>query len=236
MSYKMNNMNFIEKYPIIRIISGGQTGADRAGLDFALDNNILIGGWCPKGRRSEDGIIPLKYTLLETSSSAYPQRTRQNVLDSDATLIFTYRAPQGGTALTIKYAIKYKKPHLVLDFSLYKSLNELAYAIIIWLWKIKPNILNIAGPRASECPQIYKLVYKTLSLSLKPISLSNKATGNKINNLNWPPIQKCLLSKEYQQNKLINRSEFNVFECNNTKPFQLSFDIYLQKTDFNTNK
>src|SRR5438552_18876277 len=86
------------------IHSGGQTGVDRAALDVALELGLPCGGWCPKGRRAEDGPIPARYPLIETSSPFYPQRTKRNVLDSDGTLILTFGCPTGGTALTIRTA------------------------------------------------------------------------------------------------------------------------------------
>lgn len=82
---------------ISKIVSGGQTGADRGGLDAAIELGIPHGGWCPKGRKSEDGVIPEKYLLKEMSSADYLKRTEQNVVDSDATVIFTYGQPTGGS-------------------------------------------------------------------------------------------------------------------------------------------
>src|SRR5947209_11260398 len=87
---------------IAKIVSGGQTGVDRAALDVALELGLPCGGWCPKGRRSEGGRIPERYPLRETTSAAYPARTRRNVLYSDGTLVLTNGPPTGGTALTIE--------------------------------------------------------------------------------------------------------------------------------------
>src|SRR5437870_9182944 len=100
---------------LTKIISGGQTGVDRAALDVALELGLPCGGWCPKRRRAEDGPIPERYPLTETSSRAYPQRTRCNVLDSDGTLILTRGRPTGGTALTIQIAAESGKPYFVVD-------------------------------------------------------------------------------------------------------------------------
>jgi hypothetical protein len=102
---------------LAKIISGGQTGVDRAALDVARELGLPCGGWCPKGRRAEDGPIPARYPLVETASASYPQRTRQNVLDADGTLILTMTPPTGGTALTIRIAEGNDKPYLVVDLS-----------------------------------------------------------------------------------------------------------------------
>ncbi|MFQ5587063.1 MAG: putative molybdenum carrier protein, partial [Thermodesulfobacteriota bacterium] len=92
------------------IVSGGQTGVDRAALDVALELGIRCGGWCPKGRLAEDGVIDSRYHLDETGSKSYSQRTEWNVRDSDGTLILTVEEPTGGTALTIRAAEELGKP------------------------------------------------------------------------------------------------------------------------------
>jgi len=136
---------------IEKIISGGQTGADRAALDVALELGIPCGGWCPKGRRAEDGKIPDRYPLQEASSSEYPVRTRLNVEDSDGTLILSWGSPLGGTALTIKLAKRLKKPYLLVDLSQEKDFQK------TWQW-VRENqirVLNVAGPRQGEAPGIH---------------------------------------------------------------------------------
>src|SRR5262245_2006637 len=100
-----------------KIISGGQTGVDRAALDVALELGIPGGGWCPKGRRAEDGPIPDRYPLTETPSEHYPQRTEWNVRDADGTLVLIRGQPQRGSALTIAVAERLAKPKLVVDLS-----------------------------------------------------------------------------------------------------------------------
>src|SRR6266852_5932705 len=100
---------------ISKIVSGGQTGVDRAALDVALELGIPCGGWCPKGRRAEDGSIPDHYPLRETSTAFYPQRTEWNVRDSDGTLVLTLGRPDGGTALTIELARRLPKPFLAVN-------------------------------------------------------------------------------------------------------------------------
>jgi hypothetical protein len=134
-----------------RIISGGQTGVDRAALDAALELGLPVGGWCPKGRRAEDGPINSKYPLKETHSSTYPVRTEKNVLESDGTLILTRGKPKGGTALTIKLACFHKKSYLVIDVK--KGTDKTA----VWQWgrERQVAVLNVAGPREGEAPGIY---------------------------------------------------------------------------------
>lgn len=97
------------------IVSGGQTGVDRAALDVALELGFLCDGWCPRGRKAEDGPIACRYPLRETPSARLSQRTEWNVRDSDGTLILTKGRPRGGTALTIQLATRLTRPHLVLD-------------------------------------------------------------------------------------------------------------------------
>lgn len=135
-----------------RIVSGGQTGVDRAALDFALDNNIPCAGWCPKGRLAEDGIISNKYPLTETDSEVYAVRTELNARDSDGTLILAPGELEGGTKLTLEMAHKYNKPALVVDLD--KGIDRDAF--VTWLIKYNIKVLNIAGPRESLRPgQIY---------------------------------------------------------------------------------
>ncbi len=146
-------MDMVEK-----IISGGQTGVDRAALDAALEFEITCGGWCPKGRRAEDGIIPAFYPLQETSSSAYPMRTEMNVQDSDGTLILAQGSLSGGTFLTLKLARKHHKPYILVDL-----LQKADFSFIReWCRKNQVKILNIAGPRESEAPGIYHRAFSFL--------------------------------------------------------------------------
>ena len=134
-----------------KIISGGQTGVDRAALDAALELGIPCGGWCPKGRRAEDGIIPLRYPLEETSSPDYPQRTEFNIQDSDGTLILAWGPPLGGTLLTLKLARKHHKPYQLIDL----SEGGDAMRVRDWIKRSAVQILNVAGPRESEAPGIH---------------------------------------------------------------------------------
>ena len=129
-----------------RLVSGGQTGVDRGALDAALAHGIPCGGWCPKGRRAEDGVIPARYPLTECDSRAYKTRTRMNVAESDATLVLADGAPIGGTRLTIRFAEELAKPHLIAP------LDADPAAIARWLKETRCRVLNVAGPRESKMP------------------------------------------------------------------------------------
>jgi predicted Rossmann-fold nucleotide-binding protein len=140
---------------IHKIISGGQTGADRAALDFAIEHNIPYGGWVPKGRKTEDGALPDKYNLQEMSSTEYSARTEQNILDSDGTLIVFHGHLTGGSALTEFLTEKHHKPCLSINLNR-KSLFESAEEMQQWLKDHDIKILNVAGPRASYDARIYQ--------------------------------------------------------------------------------
>lgn len=134
----------------MKLLSGGQTGVDRAALEVALQLGLSCGGWCPRGRRAEDGIIPDRYPLQETTSPEYAQRTALNVRDSDGTLVLTRGEPSGGTALTIDIARQRKKPCLVVDLDDRPD----AAAVRHWLHERNIRVLNVAGPRESQSPGI----------------------------------------------------------------------------------
>ena len=141
---------------IQKIISGAQTGADRAGIDAAIEAGIDYGGWVPKGRKAEDGIVPEKYTKLqEMTRGGYPKRTEQNVIDSDGTVIFGYGKLTTGSALTRKLAKQHKKPYLHIDLDLVK---DPVPAIKDWIIEWDMKVLNVAGWKASKAPEIYDVV------------------------------------------------------------------------------
>lgn len=134
------------------VVSGGQTGVDRAALDAALELGLSCAGWCPRGRLAEDGPIDQKYPLRETPSSDYPQRTEWNVRDSDGTLVLAWGAPTGGTALTIALARRIRKPCLVVDL----KKNPAREIIAAWIDAHSIAVLNVAGPRESTAPAAYQ--------------------------------------------------------------------------------
>ena len=141
----------MEKH-LLKIISGGQTGVDRAALDTALKNNLPVGGWCPKGRKAEDGPIDSRYPLKETISDKYQVRTELNVRESDATLIICKGAPSGGTALTIKKAREQGKALLIIDLQKQPAFKPVCQ----WILDNNISTLNIAGPRESQSSGIYQ--------------------------------------------------------------------------------
>ena len=148
-------------YKIEKIISGGQTGADRSALDFAIDNNIPHGGWIPKGRITETGQLPDKYHLQEMATTSYDIRTEQNVIDSDGTVIISHGNLTGGSALTRTYTIKHHKPCLHLNMN-NTTIAEAGGSLNNWIRKNNIEILNVAGSRVSKDDKIYQVTRDVL--------------------------------------------------------------------------
>ncbi len=144
-----------------KIVSGGQTGADRAALDFAIQRGIPHGGWVPKGRKAEDGPIPRQYRLKETHSASYPERTEQNVIHSDGTVIISHGSLTEGSANTAKMAKKHDRPLLHLDMKRL-TVREASQMLLAWIAENKVEVLNVAGPRKSNNPLIYDTTYEIL--------------------------------------------------------------------------
>jgi len=148
-----------------KIISGGQTGVDRAALDFAIRHGCEHGGWCPRGRLAEDGAIPPNYQLRETDSAEYDERTERNVLDSDATLIVARaRELSGGTAFTKTCAEQYGRPLLVVCER--DGVSNSTAALSKFLKQNQVRTLNVAGPRKSQVPGLGKFVERLLETAL----------------------------------------------------------------------
>lgn len=135
-----------------KVVSGGQTGVDRAALDAALDAGLPVGGWCPPGRRAEDGEIPDRYLLRETPTEDYAERTAWNVRDSDGTLIIALEELSGGTALTQEEAERRGRPWLRVD----PAAADAVSAVRTWIDEEDIRVLNVAGPRASEGDRVYQ--------------------------------------------------------------------------------
>jgi hypothetical protein len=154
---------------IKEIVSGGQTGVDRAALDIAIEFDIPHSGWCPYGRVAEDGVIPSKYNLKESpqptheenldKDAIYKKRTELNVRDSDGTLVIVKDDPMGGTLYTIQMAKKYKKLYFIFYVSDTSGLDN----VVDWIIKNNIHKLNVAGPRESQVPGIYDLTSLILS-------------------------------------------------------------------------
>lgn len=148
-----------------KIISGGQTGADRAALDVAIKFNIEHGGWIPKGRKTEDGPLPLKYNLIEMDTGDYRERTKQNIIQSHGTLIVSHGKLTGGSRLTRSYAKVLGRPNCYIDLL---STEEFEASIIVksFILENQIQVLNVAGPRLSHHPWIYKDVKTVLEVML----------------------------------------------------------------------
>lgn len=165
-----------------KIVSGGQTGADRAGLDYAIENNIEHGGWCPQGRRSEDGAIPAHYNLRETADWGYKDRTKLNVRDSDCTVIFN-RGTQlsSGSALTLRCCERMDKPSLVLHLPESKDRSLAGQHIqgqqlAEFLAFYRPAVLNVAGNREVSSPGISDWVRGVLASAWEHYAEATKTT------------------------------------------------------------
>lgn len=146
---------------IHRIISGGQTGADRAALDFAIKMDIIHGGWVPKGRLAEDGPIPARYHLTEMPTKSYPKRTEKNVVDSDGTLIVSHGKLTDGSKYTMEMAVMHGRTWLHIDLDRTPAFHA-AQQVMKWIDENRIETLNVAGPRASKDPKIYKAVFDLL--------------------------------------------------------------------------
>lgn len=157
--------------PSIEIVSGGQTGVDRAALDAAFELGVPCGGWCPRRRLAEDGRIPERYPLKELDVGAYAARTKQNVLDSDGTLIVFFDQMEGGTALTTRYCARYNKPCELIDGA-EVLLQRAAERIQRFVTTRAIRVLNVAGPRASTEPRAYCYTYAVLTAFLRQFKIS----------------------------------------------------------------
>lgn len=157
---------------IERIISGGQTGADRGALDAALDLGLAHGGYCPRGRRAEDGAIPPHYQLEELDSADYAPRTEANVVAADVTLLLTRGRPTGGSALTADLARRRGRPLFHVDL---EREPAPAGAIAAFLRARAPRIVNVAGPRESHCPGIGAKTRAVVVRALREVGVGGPA-------------------------------------------------------------
>jgi len=153
----------------LKIISGGQTGVDRAALDAALKHGIECGGWCPAGRLDEFGKIPDRYPVKELEHGSFVERTMQNVTDSDATVIIYLDKLRGGTEQTVRFCIEQKRPHKLIDAAEISAENA-ANSIFNLVRENKIDILNVAGPRQSEWPGGYYYSFRALDIFLASVA------------------------------------------------------------------
>jgi len=158
---------------LVKIISGGQTGVDRGALDAALDKRFPCGGWCPPGRMAADGPIPHTYPMSEMDHGGYGERTRQNVIDSDGTLIIYYGQLEGGTKTTLQNCIQLHKPYKLINA---QEISETGAAGLImrFVESFSINTLNVAGPRQSKVPQAHVYAYKVIRLVLESTGITKE--------------------------------------------------------------
>lgn len=147
-------------WSLTKIISGGQTGVDRAALDWAISRAVEHGGWCPHGRLAQDGPLPGRYLLRETQSTGYSQRTRLNIEEADATLLVHFGTLMGGSELTQRLAIKLAKPLALFDTG--QAWSDQIESTQAWLSSNSISVLNIAGPSEERHPGIYETTLKVL--------------------------------------------------------------------------
>jgi hypothetical protein len=179
-----NNHNLSSNIYLKQIVSGGQTGVDRAALDVAIKLKISHGGWCPFERKAEDGIIPNSYNLKEAPAptsedktdpdAIYKKRTELNAKDSDGTLIIINSDPIGGTLFTIEMLIKHKKPYLIYNLNDNPNVDNIAK----WVIENKVEKLNIAGPRESQAPGIYLISTNIIEQLINHSLINQKQTNN----------------------------------------------------------
>ena len=156
----------------MKIISGGQTGVDRAALDAALRHGIKSGGWCPTGRLDEFGRIPDRYAVKELENGGSTKRTLQNVKDSDGTIIIYPGKLSGGTEQTLHFCVEQRRPHELIDASNI-STEKAAQLIADFVCENNIEILNVAGPRQSEWPEGYGYAAQVLDIFLNSIMSKN---------------------------------------------------------------
>lgn len=153
----------------MKIISGGQTGVDRAALDAAIKHGIECSGWCPAGRLDEFGRIPDRYPLKELEQGSFADRTLRNVKDSDATVIIYFERLRGGTAQTVQFCLEQKRPHLVIDAATI-SAQDAVKSMVALVREKNIKTLNVAGPRQSEWPGGYEYAFNVMDVFLSAIA------------------------------------------------------------------
>jgi len=156
----------------IVIISGGQTGASRAALDFAIENQISYGGWCPKGRAALDGPIPEKYQLKETPSAEYAERALWNLRDADGAVFFSLT--EKGTESsrqTFSMAKKLKKPSI----HFHQGMLAVSEKLLQFVAKHRLQRLAVVGSSEMTEPGIYAWVAKVLGKAQQTVMTQGSA-------------------------------------------------------------
>ena len=218
-----------------KIISGGQTGADQAALDAAIKFNIDYGGWVPKGRKTEHGRLKNKYKMGEMQSNDYPARTRQNIIDSDATLIISGPVLKGGSLLTRKFARELRKPYCHID---YIGMDDFEASMLVHSFVVdnKVNVLNVAGPRISSDSAIYEatrnivesLIYMVELASGKGVEKLEYALSDK--SIEFSPSKHKHNNKEQLiqllSSKLTLRTKTMIASIDDSKIASLYFELY----------
>lgn len=148
---------------LAKIVSGGQSGVDRGALNAALQNDFPCGGWCPLGRKAEDGPISQSYPLVEMPHGGYRERTIQNVIDSDGTVIVYFSELSGGTEQTLLHCIRRKRPYKLIDAE-ETSPQRAAELVVAFVSTHDIATLNVAGPRASKVPTSFDYTLEFVSL------------------------------------------------------------------------
>jgi hypothetical protein len=209
---------------IKKIISGSQTGADRAALDVAIRLGIPHGGWVPKGRLAEDGVISDKYHLKEMPTPSYPLRTEQNVIDSDGTLILSHGNLTGGSEYTKEYADKHKRPCLHINLNEI-PVNEASPLIAGWIFKYDIEVLNVAGSRASKDPKIYEKTFHVIDYAYWLCQIKSDATNIK---LTQPKTVDETVDQIVAELPLNERVAVANFSEDQLVPLKHTLDIYLR--------
>jgi hypothetical protein len=156
-----------------KIISGGQTGVDRAALDVALKHRIACGGWCPEGRLDEEGKIPDRYPMTELKKGGPDERTERNVHDSHGTIVIYFHELSGGTAYTVGCCIEQRQPYRLIDAAKY-SPEDAVPLMAAFIRDNDINILNIAGPRASEWAGGYDYALRAMDVLLSRMRMAGR--------------------------------------------------------------
>ncbi len=156
----------------MKIVSGGQTGVDRAALDAAIDCDISHGGWCPENRKAEDGVINGRYQLESLVGGGYAQRTKANVRDSDGTLIIYFGQLKGGTEQTLSFCIRKRKPYKLIDADEITE-ERAAYLVAKFCAENSVSTLNVAGPRQSSHAKAHSYTYTLMCRFLNQVQTVN---------------------------------------------------------------